>query len=333
MDLVLTPDNPAPQPGQVLSVTTSDGLAIRVVRWPARVAEPRGTVILIQGRAEFIEKYFETANDLLARGFAVVSFDWRGQGGSTRELGNRSKGHVDDFALYALDLEAVLDQAIPADWSRPLFAIAHSMGGAILLSLLGEGFSRFERVVVTAPMVKIAFIGAQRLVRSLAEGLDAIGLGTAFVPGGGAQSISAKPFVGNHLTGDSVRYARNAAVVTQGPKVGIGDPTVSWLNAAFRCMSALQDPRLPAAITTPVLVIGAGDDAVVSTAAVERFAAYLKTGHAIVLPGALHEVLMERDPIRQAFLAAFDAFIPGSPPVLTAVEPVVLPAGEREAAG
>jgi lysophospholipase len=32
-----------------------------------------------------------------------------------------------------------------------------------------------------------------------------------------------------------------------------------------------------------------------------------------VIPGARHEILMERDVIREEFWAAFDAFIPGSP--------------------
>ena len=33
----------------------------------------------------------------------------------------------------------------------------------------------------------------------------------------------------------------------------------------------------------------------------------------IVIPGARHEILMERDAIREQFWAAFDAFIPGTP--------------------
>jgi lysophospholipase len=48
------------------------------------------------------------------------------------------------------------------------------------------------------------------------------------------------------------------------------------------------------------------------TAAAERFAARLKAGRAIVLPGAMHELLVERDPVRSQFWAAFDAFVPGA---------------------
>ena len=63
------------------------------------VVEPRGTVAILGGRGEFIEKYFEVAEDLLSRGLAVATMDWRGQGGSERPLRNARKGHVDDFRI------------------------------------------------------------------------------------------------------------------------------------------------------------------------------------------------------------------------------------------
>jgi len=76
-------------------------------------------------------------------------------------------------------------------------------------------------------------------------------------------------------------------------------------------MERLNEPRAAFAIRVPVLVIAAGRDPVVDTPAVERFAARLKTGSALVLPTARHEILMESDDIRAAFWAAFDAFVPG----------------------
>ena len=69
----------------------------------------RGTVAIFAGRAEFIEKYFEVVGRLLARGFAVATLDWRGQGGSARQLKNPRKGHIDDFSLFERDLNALVD--------------------------------------------------------------------------------------------------------------------------------------------------------------------------------------------------------------------------------
>src|SRR5262249_62139395 len=79
MKLVSISANPAPEDVVTGAIQTPDGVNLRFARWappPGR----KGTVLVLQGRAEFIEKYFETVRDLRARGFAVVTFDWRGQG-------------------------------------------------------------------------------------------------------------------------------------------------------------------------------------------------------------------------------------------------------------
>ncbi|HJW79718.1 MAG TPA: alpha/beta hydrolase, partial [Beijerinckiaceae bacterium] len=107
-------------------------------------------------------------------------------------------------------------------------------------------------------------------------------------------------------------YARNADIAAALGDGAIGDPTVAWLDSAFRFMRKFADPRFPLEVRTPTLVVAAGADPVCATPAIERFAARLKAGHAIVLPGARHAILMERDAIREEFWAAFDAFIPGS---------------------
>ena len=68
----------------------------------------RGAVFLCSGRTEYIEKYGRVIGELTARGFSVVTCDWRGQGLSDRALADPMKGHVGDFAEYQRDVEAVL---------------------------------------------------------------------------------------------------------------------------------------------------------------------------------------------------------------------------------
>jgi lysophospholipase len=88
---------------------------------------------------------------------------------------------------------------------------------------------------------------------------------------------------------------------------------VAWIDAAFRFMKCFTAPNYALKLRLPTLILAAGADPVCATPATERFAARLKAGHAIVIPGARHEILMERDEIREQFWAAFDAFIPGTP--------------------
>jgi lysophospholipase len=121
-----------------------------------------------------------------------------------------------------------------------------------------------------------------------------------------------RPFVGNLLTSDPVRYARNVAVLEAQPSLAIGWPTVAWADSAFRMIGELSDPTYPIKIRQPMLVIAAGHDQVVSTLAIDEFASRLRTSSHLIVPGARHELMMEQDRFRGQALAAFDAFVPGT---------------------
>jgi lysophospholipase len=296
MDLISLPENPVPAGAIMVPVLAQDGLTLRAVRWTGPAS--RGTVLIVPGRGEFIEKYFEAIEDLRARHLDVVIIDLRGQGLSERELSNPYKGHIDDFVIYERDLSALARQVLEAYCPKPWFALGHSLGGAILLAHAHHGEDLFERMVLTTPMIDINGIRFPRITRALVETLDIIGLGGAFIPGGNKLSITRVPFERNALTSDPVRYARLVALTTAAPQLAIGDPTIGWVNAG-RTM-------------TPILILAAGADRIVKTSAIESFASRLKAGRHLTIPYAKHDLLLENDAIRAQFWAAFDAFIPGT---------------------
>src|SRR3954464_11377289 len=138
MTLVSISANPVPDDVVSGTLKTPDGVALRFARWappPGR----KGTVCVFQGRAEFIEKYFEVVRDLRARGFAVATLDWRGQGLSQRALRDPFKGHVLNFSQYATDLAPFMKEVVLPDCPPPLFALAHSMGAAVLIQAAAKG--------------------------------------------------------------------------------------------------------------------------------------------------------------------------------------------------
>jgi lysophospholipase len=96
------------------------------------------------------------------------------------------------------------------------------------------------------------------------------------------------------------------------PRISSGVPTFGWLYAAATAMREAAAPDFGPAIQVPVLLVAAGRDRVVSTAAIEHLSEELKAGAHVVIPGARHEILMEENALRQLFWAAFDAFVPGS---------------------
>ena len=223
---------------------TRDGVSLRFARWappPGR----RGTVCLFQGRSEFIEKYFETVRDLRARGFAVATLDWRGQGMSDRALRNRRKGYVRNFAEYQIDLESFINEIVLPDCPPPIFALAQSMGATILLRAAHAGGARwFDRMVLLAPMIGLPGMRRSRPTRMLVRAMRLMGLGSSYVPGGDASVMMQRPFIGNLLTSDPVRYARNVAVLEAEPSLAVGWPTVAWTDSAFRVMGEMSRAEL-----------------------------------------------------------------------------------------
>jgi len=166
MTLVSIPSNPAPEDVVSGTIKTPDGAELRFARW-APPAGRKGTVCVFTGRSEMIEKYFETVRDLRDRGFAVAMIDWRGQGHSSRRLRDPRKGYVRDFSDFEVDVETFVQQVVLPDCPPPFFALAHSMGGAVMLRLAHAGKRWFDRMVLSAPMIDLPGRATSLPVRAL----------------------------------------------------------------------------------------------------------------------------------------------------------------------
>ena len=310
MTLTSTLDNPAP-PGAIEEyISAADGVRLRTARWTPSSAT--GTVIILGGRGEFIEKYFEVVGELLTRGFAVAAMDWRGQGGSGRALRNFRKGHVDDFSQFESDLDALVEKILEHECPRPWFGLCHSMGATVLLGASLGGRCPFERLVLTSPMIAVKGVNHRGAIRFLLVALDSLGMGGAFAPGSAGDSQWLSSFEGNVFTSDKRRFARIAKLVARSSELRLGGPTIGWTRAAFCHMRRLDNSTFAPGTLTPMLIVAAGADRVTDTAATERFASRVGAARIVVINGAQHEILIERDVLRAQFWTAFDQFVPGS---------------------
>jgi lysophospholipase len=312
MELVALAKNPVPSGATVGSFKGHDGIGLRFARWEATRGPRRGTVCLFQGRGEFIEKYFEVVADLRRRGFAVATMDWRGQGGSQRLLANPRKGHVRSFADFDQDLARFMQEIVLPDCQPPYIAMAHSMGGHILLRNASLSGSWFARMVLSAPMIAIAGkrLGLPAPIpRLYTEVMGGLGFGNLYVPGGTDDALELEPFEGNPLTSDRERYARNSMVVQAAPHLGLGSPTVAWLRAALRSGARIAAADYPSQVKVPLLLFAAGMDTFVSTTHIEEFGLRLKVGTHVLIPQSRHEILQETDEVRKDFWTAFDAYL------------------------
>ena len=311
MELVQPIDNPMPPNPVSGHVETVDGVKLRFARWKTHRAPAKGTVLLLQGRAEYIEKQYETITDLRNAGHDVLAFDWRGQGGSSRLLKDRKRGYVANFDQYVTDLETILEKVALPDCRGPYFILAHSTGALVALLAAPKLANRIQRMVLSSPFIGF---GAMPVppgwIIWLAGFLNLVGLGSIYMAGG-PKPDERRAFTGNRLTSDTRRFARNAGFATQFPELSIGGPTAGWLLASGNAMERLQDPDFIGSINIPSLLVIAGADEVVSNKAIEELGRRLRSGRSVTIDGARHELLQERDVFREQLLAAFNAFVPG----------------------
>lgn len=295
---------------QTRFIESRDGQRLRTAIWDAAPGtSPRGVCALLDGQTEFLEKYQEVAEELSARGFIVAGLDWRGQGASERLLPDPLKAHVGDFSEYDADLAAFLDQIVRPLTDKPPLALAHSMGGHILMRALHDRPGTFVAGAVTAPMLRALTRGYPRpLARAACFVQNALGRRNDWVWGMEARDPLKLTFADNLVTSDRARYDRNTALVAAQSDIRLAGPTWGWLEAAYRSMGQVMSQGYPEAIATPVLIVGAGRDRIVDTSAAREFAARLPHGTFLDIENAEHEILMETDSIRARFWAAFDTF-------------------------
>ncbi len=285
-----------PAGGHAVWATTSDGVQVRIGLWPQG---SKGTVLLLPGRTEYIEKYGRAAAELGARGYATLAIDFRGQGLAARAHPDRMIGHVGHFDEYQRDLAALVSVAENSDLPRPLYLLCHSMGGAIGLRALMRGFP-VKAVAFSAPMWGIhlapwlrPFTGAMgALIGPLRQTFR-------YAPGTTGQSyVLTSPAQGNVLTTDHTVWDYMRRQVAAHRDLCLGGPSLGWVKAALNECGALS--TLPAPDTPCLTALGTAEK-VVDTIPIHLRMAGWKTGRLDLYQGAEHEIMMETAAHRRRF--------------------------------
>lgn len=310
---VVIENNPVPPGARFGWLERPEGVRLRYALWAAdsdHQGTARGTVAVIPGRTEFIEKYFEVVGDLLSRGYAVAVLDIRGQGLSSRLLPDPKKGHVNMFQDYIDDLDAWIRQIVTAHLPAPFSLLTHSMGGAISLGYLHDYPGMIERAAMIAPMVKLKTASVPYPVAAFFVRMARRILGSSAATGSGPRSDpTLTPFERNVITHDRKRFDREQALLATCPDLIIGAPTVGWMSQAVAIAAKFVDPDYVRSIKIPVLVFCAEEDRLINNQAQARLVEDLPAGQLITISGARHEIMMETDERRAAFWGAFDTFM------------------------
>ncbi|MDE3009829.1 MAG: alpha/beta fold hydrolase [Pseudomonadota bacterium] len=111
-----------------LTLTASDGETLAAHYWSSDGGEPWAVVVINPATAVKARYYHRFARFLAAHGLAVLTYDYRGIGGS-RQGSLRRRPDISKFQWGRLDCEAALTWARRACPELPLHVVAHSIGG------------------------------------------------------------------------------------------------------------------------------------------------------------------------------------------------------------
>ena len=248
--------DPATSPERL---TTRDGLALHLRRWPA-AGPARGTVQLVHGLGEHIGRYEHVAAALVSAGWRVVGHDHRGHGRSEGARGDvpRPDALLDDLAL-------VVDRV-----RRPgrHVLLGHSLGGLVAARFVAEGlaavpapFAReVDALVLSSPALDPGMNALQKLLLALLGPLAPhLRLGNGLDPAwicrdpAVVAAYRADPLVHDRITPTLARFIVDGGTLVRGAAPRWRVPTLLMWAGADRCVAPAGSAAFAAAAPREVV--------------------------------------------------------------------------------
>ncbi len=275
---------------------------------------PAKCLVISSGRSESYLKYKELSFDLFNSGYSVFLIDHRGQGLSQRVLANHHKGHVEDFQYYIDDLNNFIENiVIPYCQGNKPYLLAHSMGGAIAARYLQDFPDKLQAVVLSSPMLgfnsgNVPEFIAETVIKISAQ-LNQWFDDTPwyFL---GHKGFTHHTFSDNILMHSPIRYQLFNELYKSTPEIQLGGVTVQWLTESQAALEKVFNNI--GKITTPILVLQAGQDKIIKNQAQNDFCQQLQqlqpqscpNGKPLIIADAYHELFFESDVYREQALEA-----------------------------
>ena len=273
---------------------------------------PAKCLIISSGRSESYLKYKELSYDLFNHGYSVFLIDHRGQGLSQRLLTDSHKGHVDSFQYYVDDFKTFIDDIVMphCQESKP-YLLAHSMGSAIAARYMQDYPDRIQAAVLSSPMLGF---NSGSVPEFIAESVLKVSaqLNQWFDENPwyflGHKDFTQHDFSKNNLMHSPLRYQLFTQLYADTPEIQLGGVTVKWLTESQAALEKIFNSIDK--ITTPTLVLQAGEDSIIKNQAQDEFCQQLQKlhphscpdGKPLVITGAYHELFFESDVYREQAL-------------------------------
>ena len=290
----------------------NDGGRLRYAQF-APSSSPCGTILIVPGRREFIEKkYAECVPPLVDKGFRVVVVEMRGQGLSSRVLAGdeHQRDHSDDFAVFLNDLRAFYAAVVLPGLTEPLIIHGHSLGGHLVLRWIAEDHPKVAGVFLTAPMVALSGMAAQTAAYGISwASARLFSHETHYAPTQHDFGDDDLVFANNPLTHDEGRFKIIENYFTAHPELTMGGITWGWMLAALRSMHEANTWPYLARIDMPVLALVGNHDPVTPPSEISPYLNHIPRIRTHIIEGARHDLMNETDAVRTEAWGYIDEFL------------------------
>lgn len=280
-------------------------------RWGEIAADnAKATVIVIPGYTSSMDMYGEHVSMIAARGYDVVGFDLRGQGGSDRHRTSQpEKLYAENFGIYSDDVaEFIAAQNYPQD--VPLIILGSSFGGHVALRLIGDHDTGVDGLLLLAPAYRpntAPFsIG---LTKTMTEFAKVIGKDKRFAPGQGEWRPDGTDLtVGSYCASEPKRLYLRDTVFVRKPEQRVGGVTNNYVHGMISSGELLQTPEYAAKIDVPIHMVVAENDVVIHSPTSEAACTNgLADCKLVKLPNTGHCLMLEDDNVLNDIFDEVDA--------------------------
>jgi lysophospholipase len=273
----------------------------------ATAVGPRATILILPGYSEPAEKWFETVRRLNNDGYTVWVLERQGQGGSERLTPWRDLGHVDSFDPDVAAVRALVKVIIRPKGDTPLVVLGHSAGGLVALRSVETGLPT-DGLILSSPALELANLPRSRdEVANISRWARRLKLGWLRTPGQAGWRRDGPDGVAAGVTSDKARGAVQQAWLTANPDLRMGAPSLGWLAAFFDASEHAQADAQR--VNAPVLMLNARKDSYVLTGPQTKTCKAMRDCREVRFPMGRHELHMESDVVRDAWLAQMEGFI------------------------
>lgn len=254
-------------------------------------------LVILPGKGEPLERYAETLFDLkdVDRDILIVQF--RGQGYSSRSLGDPEKTHIRKFEYVVDDLNSLFEYLdIKKQYGR-ISLVAHSMGAHHGLRYQ-LAYPLFDQLLLNAPLIGLLDEKETDQNYYLTIMLIGVGMANSYVPGkGGWRDWS---FEENDVSQSINRYRNFRRIDIENPTVRLGSVTVRWAYEAIKSEKLLFNDS--SRLLVPVTIFQAGKELIVSNQKQQMLCDQLPNCDLIHVNKSMHNFLQEKDEYRNQYL-------------------------------